>query len=748
MKKFLKITLTVTIIIGAIFGGWYAYYKFFAGTASRNSMTLLPEDAVFVVQTSNLTKAWAELSKSELWKYMTQNPVFKDIEQDIEMVNKYVRDNPAINMMVEGRELVMSAHMTSGKDWDFVFIVDLQDVTMLKGGLKSALSLVSGFIINEREFKGEKIIEMIDEKNPKSKIYMAIVDNLFVTTFTGSLMEKIIENKENTSGESKGNLLKNNAHFKEVTQNLGGKKLFSFYFNYKQMSKFSLSFFSEPSETIDMISQSLGYSALNIYLEDERLSFDGFTNVDSVGSYIKALAGVKPGTTSADKIISNQASMYFSLGFEDFMQFYNNLITQFEAGNAEDMEDINKGINITEKFLGISLQENFFDWIGNEIAFVKLRPDTEKNTRLEDVVVLFHANDIDRAKEGWGKIIERINKRTVVKFKTENYKNFEISILERRGIFKIFLGDMFEQLEKPYYTFIEDFLVMSNSLETLKTVIDDYVKGQTLSHSEKFMDFKENFEGKSNLSVFIQSPKMYQNLYYYSTPEDKNSIKENKEFILSFNLIGFQLSSQGNMFATKLIAMHDPEAVKSDEIEVFEKQTTENRIFDEIDSLSFKIVLPSDSLKNNGLYVQYFPESEPKKIFIEGNIKNDNINGIWKTYYESGYLKSSVNYTDGKINGEAFFYFDSPDTKKMISLNFEDDVIEGEFNEFFETGARKSKINYVSGKKDGEAEFYHKTGSIKIDAEFKDNLNHGKWIYFDENGKEIGKEKWKNGSKK
>ena len=78
---------------------------------------------------------------------------------------------------------------------------------------------------------------------------------------------------------------------------------------------------TEPSETIDMLSNSLGFSALNIFLEDEQLTFDGFTNVDSVGSYVKALAGVKPGKLSADKIISDQASLYFSLGFEDFMEF-------------------------------------------------------------------------------------------------------------------------------------------------------------------------------------------------------------------------------------------------------------------------------------------------------------------------------------------------------------------------------------------------------------------------------------------
>ncbi len=746
MKKFLKVSFISIIIIALIFGGWFAYYKYFAETSSRSSLTLIPEDAVFVVQTSNLTDAWDELSKSNLWKYMTTNSVFKDLDEDINLVNKYVRDNKATNMLLSGRELMMSAHMISGKDWDFVFIVDLESASMIKGGMKKALGLVSGFSVSEREYHGEKIIELSDNENPKDKIYMSIIDNLFVTTFTGSLIEKIIEQKENSQDESKNKQLENNPLFKEVTKNLGGRKLFRFYFNYKELSKFSLAFMTEPSETIDMLSNSLGFSALNIFLEDEQLTFDGFTNVDSVGSYVKALAGVKPGKLSADKIISDQASLYFSLGFEDFMEFYNNLTGQYEAGNTEDMADINKEITLMEKFLGISLQENLFDWIGNEIAFVKLRPNKEKNTRMEDVVVLFHANDIEKAKQGWGHIINRINKRTVVKFKTENYKNFEINILERRGIFKIFLGKMFEQLEKPYYTFIEDYLVMSNSKETLKTIIDDYTKGRTLAHKAKFVDFKENFEGKSNVSVFIQTPKMYQNLYYSSTPEDRKSIKENKEFILSFAQIGFQLTSKDDMFDTKLIAKHDIEAVKSDELEKFEKEASESLFRDEFDSLWFKISLPEDTLATDRLYVSYYPETQTLKQ--EGNISDNNINGVWKSYYESGNLESSINYTDGKITGEAFFYYDIPEATKRASVTFEDDKIEGDFLEFYDTGARKSKMAYEDNIPEGEAEFYYRTGGIKIKANYKDGKKHGKWIYFDEKGNQIGKEKWKNGKRK
>ena len=156
-----------------------------------------------------------------------------------------------------------------------------------------------------------------------------------------------------------------------------------------------MSFLTEESETISMLSNSLTYTGFNIDLRDELLSFDGYTTVDSVGSYVKALANIKPGKLSAWEIMPKQTAMYFSMGFNDFFDFYYNLTKQYEDGNAEDMEDIKENISKTERLLDISLHDDFFSWIGEEIAIVKLRPG--KRTREKDVIIVIPANDIDNA---------------------------------------------------------------------------------------------------------------------------------------------------------------------------------------------------------------------------------------------------------------------------------------------------------------------------------------------------------------
>ncbi len=745
MKKFIK-TLLIVTIFGA--GGFWVYITYIAPVTIKKAMTMVPENAVMIIETNNLTDAWTEISNSKMWTYLTTNPYFKDLDETIKMLNDYLKDNVIAEKALKNRKLIMSLHMISATDWDFLFIVDLKNIAQIKkiGGLQKVLGLVEGYKVKQRKFKDETIIELSDNENPSDIIYLTISDNLLLATFTGSLIEKAIMQKpsENKKEKKLGYWAENEA-FNRVTSKLYGEELFRMYFNYSQIDEFTMSYLTEDSEAVKMLGNSLTYSGFNINFADEFLRFEGYTDVDSVGSYIKAMANVKPGKMKAWRIMSMQTALYFSMGFDNFFDFYYNLTKQYEDKKSEDMENIRENISKIERLLKIDMNTDFFNWIGKEIALVKLRPS--KATSIEDVVVAVHTNDIDNAKAGMNKIIKQIKKRIrIVKFKPEVYKNYTIQYLEMDGFFKIFLGKMFQNIEKPFFTYIEDFVVFSNSADVIKKTIDDYIKGNTLDKNQSFVDFKDEFSNKTNVAVFIRTPQIYENLYYYSNAKDKKSIKENKEFILSFEKIGFQLISEGDMFKTTLLAQHNPDAVKTEELEKIEKEITEDSFREEIALKSFKMELPPSFLEKDTLFKEYYPGGE--KLKFEGRIHNGKMTRTWKTYYESGKIKNSVNYSDGELDGEAYFYYESDENIVKAEAEFDNDLMTGTYYEFYLNGTQKSKIEYDDGEADGEAKFFYPNGKLKIEGEYKNNLKHGNWTYFDEKGKKIGKEKWKNGKKR
>jgi hypothetical protein len=738
MKKFFRFLFILILIVVIGVGGWWAYNKYWVKPPKRDSLTVVPENSVFMVQTSDLSGAWTEISNSEVWKYLIKNPYFSEINSDIELLDAFLANNKVADAVLSGRSLLTSVHMTSGVDWDILFVADMKDIAaMIRPKLNTTLSYAEGFNLREREYNGQTIFELRSIEDPREMIYLTLTDNLLVVSFTGSLIEKSVDGMND-------NYWDKNIDFVKVSNKLAGKELFRFYFNYNQLQAFMKSYLTEDSESAEMIARSLTFSAFDMYLQEELLSFDGYTGVDSIGSYVKALAGVRPGSMSAWRVASDQTALYFSMGFDNYMDFYTNLTEQYRAGNAQDMEDIEDNVNKIEKYFGINIEEQFFSWIGNEIAFLKLRPDNER--RLEDVVVIIHTNNIANAKAGMGEITKKVKRRSPVKFSDIKYKNFDIFYLDRRNFFKLFFGDLFRNLEKPYFTYIEDFVVLSNSPDVLKTVIDDYITGRTLNNLEDFTDFKNEFKGKSNLTVFIRTPQIYENLYAYSTPEDKKAVKENRDFILSFSSIGFQLVSEGDIFKTTLKAKHNPNAVNIDRLERMEMETSDISFRDYIDSMEFMVELPDEFADKDTFYTRHFAGTN--KVKTEGQIKDGKPQGLWKSYYESGNIMHSVNYDKGEPQGECFFFYDTPKKTVKALAEYDSDNELKLYSEFHDNGARKSEIEYDDGKAHGDAKYYFRTGSLKIEGAYKNGQKHGRWKYYDENGDRLGVERWRNGEKR
>ena len=744
MKKFFKVVLIIILIGVVSVGGYFVYTKFFMKKTTRDAFATIPDDAIFIVETTDLSKAWTDISESDLWQYLIKTAYFEDINKDLEMVDKYLKSNKIASLLLKNRKLIMSAHMTSAVTWDFLITVDLKDVAGQIESLESAIGLVPGYKMKKREFKGidDKkpfdIIELTNETNPKEKIFISFVDNIILVSFTGTIIEKAIEQKND-------NHWNENNYFTEIMNDLASRELFKLYFSYAQLNKFSQSFLTTEDDVIKLLSESLAFSIFDLNIQGKKFSLSGFTNLDSANSYVRALVNVQPGKMRAYEIMTDQTAAYLNICFNDYMLFYNNLLEQFAKDSPEDIEEIEKYKKKLDNIFKIDIEQDLFSWIGQEIAIFKVRP-LSANSKENDIAIAIHAKDINDAKEGLDHITKQIKKWTRVKFDIIEYKNFEINHIAEKGIINMLLNKLMEGIDKPYFTYIEDYVVFSNSQEVLIQVIDDYIAGNTLSHNEKFQSFIDEFSNKSNISAFIQMPKMFTTLYFYTPDDKKDAFKENKELILSFARVGFQLESDGKKFKTTLLAEYDETALLDDDIEKLENQTKAELFNTELETLDFKIEL-TVAEHINGQCKKYF-DDDSTRLRYEGNIEDNKIIGLWRSYYESGNIKNSVTYSDDKINGEAYFYYDDEIKTKKAVVQFEDDQIIDEYQGFYENGAQKTLIKYKKGQMDGEAQFYYKTGRIKIEGNYKDGLKHGKWVFFDESGEKIKKENWKKGVKK
>ncbi len=734
-----KIFLALLLIILLGLGGGAAWW-YLSESGNRDPFTMIPNDAVFVIETNNLTEGWVTLSESKMWKHMMATKTFADINSSASSLDSLIKGNETLDMLFTDRKLLVSAHMIAADDYDFVFAVDLKKgskVAFLTDYIGDIVSSF-GFKMTKRDYNGTEIL-MLTDLETNEVVNLAFVDNVMVCSYSTLLIEKSINQKESGYWDK-------NKRFKLVASEISSKKLFNFYLNYGLLDDYLRCFMDEPGDGIISLSKILSFTAFNVNFEDEQLSFSGYTGIiDSVPSYLNALKRVEPGPMKAQSIISDRAAIYLALCFNDFNEFFESLKGEFDAEDTTRAENYDKTIKKVEKYLKVSLEDDFFSWIGNEITFVKMQPTANANE--EDVVVTIHAKDIDAAQKGLDHLTSQIKKKTLglAKFKEVDYKNFKIQYLGFSGFLKLFFGKLFNSIERPYFTYIDNFVVFSNSPSCLMDVIDDYTTGRTLERKKEFMDFVAKFDTKSNVSVFVQMPKVYSHLYYYGKGEKRQGIRDNKDVILGFNQLGFQMTADDELFKTTFIAGFDADAAFNDALENIESAAEELFVF-EIDTGIYRIKAEDIEKLPDGPAKIYYDDSTGVKF--EGRIVDGKPDGLWRIYYESGKIAGAVNYESGMANGVAMYYYDDEQQATRAEVTFVDDKIDGPYREFYMKGQRKASVNYKEGVPDGDAEFFYDSGMIKIEGQYKDGVKSGKWKHYTETGEVIDKEQWKKNQKK
>ncbi|NPA67874.1 MAG: toxin-antitoxin system YwqK family antitoxin [Chlorobi bacterium] len=123
-----------------------------------------------------------------------------------------------------------------------------------------------------------------------------------------------------------------------------------------------------------------------------------------------------------------------------------------------------------------------------------------------------------------------------------------------------------------------------------------------------------------------------------------------------------------------------------------------------------------------GYWVEHKPFGEEK--ISEGNYVDGKKEGIWKSYYPGGTLKSEITYVHGKKYGRAKTYFENGNTAEEGVWLIDKWV--NKYKAYYQNGKLSYVWNYNDyGTRSGYQRYYYENGNIKIE---------GNW----ENGKESG----------
>ena len=650
----------VFILLIILSGGFWLAYKFIKPTSGDpriNPINMVPADAFFILETEEPFSVWNKLAETQIWKTLSKDEDWKEYGVRLEEIESTLSSFNEILDIVDDRSIFVSGHLYRKGSYDYLFVFDMEGMGVLRTWLRSGENLT------KRVFEGFTIYEKLD-REAKQTLYFTFIDNYFVGSYTHKLVEQSI------SGHQQAKLSRS-FDFIEIQKKTIGEGVIRLFLNYETLYPYLVSSLGAEYTQVMKENLPLFHSGFFFDLEQSSLLLEGYSNYnDTLATYLKIFEKSGTGDLDIAKVLPTHTSIYFSLGFDEFNEFYEALDEQLRDDPVYG-EEYAIYTKKTEKFLNIDLKEDFASWIDDEVAVVQIEPENE----LSSIALVIKAKGGDLAKEKMGFLSQQVKRKTPVKFRAVDYKGYEINFMSVKGFFKLMFGKLFNYFDRPYYTIIDQYVIFSNEPKVLRQFIDDYVEENTLYRSISYQGFMRQLGEKHSALLYLQLPLLVNTNGGMLDEETIDVLKKKRNVIEDFPQIAFSLYPSKGVYQTRALISIDnmvlPElrniqptvVADTTDYEALLKINIEEQIeitAIDIELEDFAAKSQTDyyedgtpkyeiSIKNgekHGNYFEYHPTGELK---IKGRYRNDLMDGTWKYYNEEGDLIKKEKYRKGEL---------------------------------------------------------------------------------------------------
>lgn len=646
-RKRIKRILGIAALVIAIYLVYSIAQLFISPDRNIQQIYLVPEDATFIIQSSAPIDDWEKFSGSATWQCMKKAKAFEDVTKNVEVLDSVVRDNKILLSLVGKRDMLISIHKTRTTEWDFLIILDMQKVSkmnLLKDQLETIITM-AGSTVTNRMHNGINILEMRDP-DTRNIFYCAFVDNHFIGSYTSRLVESAIDSRN----EPKIGL---NYSFMEAEKRVSGKGLVRMFINYARLPQFMAIYLNGRNEYIDMFSNSMTFAGLYFNTDKEKMEVKGYTlRKDTADPYIMALLNSGKHKMKAHEIMSGRTALYTNIGFENPITFIKELENALSIHDKQLYDTYEKSRKKIEGMFDISLEENFLSWMSGEFALTQSEPGLLG--REPELILAIRAKNIKDARKNMELLEKKIKRKTPIRIKTVNYKGFDINYMEMKGFFRLFFGGLFDKFEKPYYTYVDDYVVFSNKSASLLSFVEDYEQKNLLKDNPGFKNAYSYLKSSSTVFLYTDVQKFYPQLQPMMNAATWKELQSDKDILYSFPYWSMQIIGDGQSASLQYVmdySPYSPEAVAAIDTDE-DDETLDENAETEKEQLSELKRFYIEKFEGNILR-EYYPEGALKS---EAEVKEGKRHGRYREYYENGTLKLRGKYSENHPKGTWKYY--------------------------------------------------------------------------------------------
>ncbi|MBN2611327.1 MAG: DUF3352 domain-containing protein [Bacteroidales bacterium] len=613
----------------------------------------IPVDAALIIQVNDYGRLVQNLRKNSVWEITTGIQSLKRIEQQIYFLDSVSRADKNIREILNYNPFYISMHVTGKGKLSFAFVLKMPKGIHEKSINQTIENLVENSgTITSRKYENAEIFDIrLLDKDIVDNFSYTVTKGLLILSFSPLLVEDAL--RQLTVTES----IADDEKFVELLKTVGKNVDANIFLNYHHLPK-SAGLYLKSDYRSRLLSGNdfAEWAALDLNLPDEAILLNGFTVLgDSVQQTGSLFLNQSPSKITIDNFLPATITSYISFNLSDVNLYLENYKKQLTTTGR--LNDYNKQVTLLKSKYSSDIQDVFYGLVDNEIALAFEAFDSNK--RNTNAYVVVNTKSKGHSEKILTDFIDRVaaadrkdKSGFHFNYRIDNELSFAVYKMPYQGFIETFLGGFFNQGNTDYFTFIDNYLVFGESVESLSKFIHANVLNRTLLTDPSYREFKDYLSPRNTVTFYCDLSRSVLNYSEYLLPEVVKTWEENIHIFQKAKVIGFQLSSQRKYLYTSIFMKGVTEYNDK-------PRTVWESLLDT--TVSFK---PQFVINHNTRQTEIFVQDEKNNIYLINQVGRI----LWKQSIPEK-IKSGIFQVDYYMNGKLQLLFSTENYLHLIDRN-------------------------------------------------------------------------------
>lgn len=529
------ILLVLVCLLGV---GGYSYFKFWHKPEAGSLWDLVPGNAVFVYESERFLEAYEEIKTQGSWQRISSIEAVRSLDSSFQYLERVFGKNNLEAMLANNQYLVSGSIVASNR-FDFTHFMAFKDVThhAIASSIINDLVQKKGFSLSTRTYLGSTISELSDHSNKVVFSYL-LYENYFVGSCEPILVEDAIralnDSQLGSFSTATNQLERRIVKLKSDHGNL--------YVQSKRVTEMLKVFLSAGIPLNNTQTTGISNTFLDVQFHEEHVSLTGF-GFGGEG-VLSLFTGDNGSANTMTDLLPENTAVFYHTSFSNAENHIENLNALVESNKeahqlrADLMASYDFDVNTILQF------------INEEYGLICL-PGQKDNAF--NHLTLFKTENREEVLTYLKILVDRIANKNTSFVLEEDYLEYRIYSLEFPHFPCALFGDMYKGGGVTYYTSIDEYIVMGESLKDLRYLIDQIVEENTWGKSLVKNQFINLTNAEANFSIYFNTEEILEGYAPLLKPDWSVAYEDSKEGLLNMKMGAIQWSSIEDKFYNNVL---------------------------------------------------------------------------------------------------------------------------------------------------------------------------------------------------